>query len=87
MTARNWQKATDSRRKHRQGVDDISDMSTVGLSPWKPPAPKAASVSIDPETIITKVISCRCGRTAVIRIPMKWASGPFRCSQCGRANR
>lgn len=34
-------------------------------------------------TMITKMIECRCGHRGRVRIPFAKAAGPFRCVACG----
>ncbi len=33
--------------------------------------------------MMTKLISCRCGHSGKVRIPVERAAGPFRCVKCG----
>jgi hypothetical protein len=36
-----------------------------------------------PNTMITKMIECRCGHRGKVRIPLVRSAGPFKCVVCG----
>lgn len=38
---------------------------------------------INQDTLVTKLIECRCGHRGRVRVPLARSAGPFKCVVCG----
>lgn len=70
----------------RNGTDRINDFDLpAGMSPPKARPSKAAlrAELAQAEAKITRIVRCRCGHKASLRVTPAMTGKRFRCSQCG----
>ena len=92
MTGRNFEKLRKDQAVQRLGSESRDGMNLTPGKIRKKKKTKAqlraeAAGLINPDTLITKSIECRCGHRRRVRIPLARAGGPFKCVVCGEVAR
>lgn len=88
MTGRNFEKLRKDQAVLRLGYEPRDGMNLIPAKVRKKTKTKAqlraeAAGLTSPDTIITKMIECRCGHRGRARIPFSRSAGPFKCVVCG----
>lgn len=87
MTGRNFQKLRKKQAVARLGYEPRDGMNLIPskIRKRKSKAQLRAETKglTTPNTMITKMIECRCGHRGKVRIPLARSNGPFKCVICG----
>lgn len=90
MTRRDFGKDQSRRNVARRGAEAIDGSTHFGQPRKRKPKSEARRETADmmsPSTMITKLITCECGHSGKVRIPIFKAGGPFRCVSCRKQKR
>lgn len=88
MSGRDWTKARDRSRISRQGAESVDGASMpIGAPKRRPPKSELraeiAAAMAAPRAVVNRLVACRCGHRATVRVPVaKLGRARFRC-QCG----
>ncbi|MDR6589529.1 hypothetical protein [Agrobacterium tumefaciens] len=87
MTGRNFEKLRKEQAISRLGYEPRDGMNLIPgkIRKRKSKAQLRAEAKglTTPNTMITKMIECRCGHSGKVRIPLARSAGPFKCVVCG----
>ncbi|MDQ1198830.1 hypothetical protein QE435_004540 [Rhizobium sp. SORGH_AS 787] len=92
MTGRNFEKLRRDQAVLRLGYEPRDGMNLIPGKIRKKKKTKAqlraeAASLTNPDTMITKMIECRCGHRGRVRVPLARSEGPFKCVVCGEVAR